>query len=180
MVAHGRKLTKIFWLKCYAGIYSCCPHTHGITAVSITISTVLPLTLSPSRGITVTFVPITAVLLRLPRFYRCPHPHAALYAAVLLLQCYLCNAGEGQWCTAHSNASQSVVTSGIAARLWSWPRLIRCSWPHPRWHCQVRLPFLFCWSGAAFPPSIVTYQNNFPYASWMSEINSSAKMWVKK
>ena len=56
----GEKLPKILRLKRYAGIYSCCPHTHGITAVSIPITTVLAWTLSPS-----------------PQYYRhfCPHYH---------------------------------------------------------------------------------------------------------
>ena len=43
----GEKLPKILRLKRYAGIYSCYPHTHGITVVSIPITTVLPWTLSP-------------------------------------------------------------------------------------------------------------------------------------
>jgi len=55
-----------------------CPHPHGNTVVSVPITTVLPMTLSPSRDITVTFIPITMVLLQI---YRCPHPHAALYFA---------------------------------------------------------------------------------------------------
>ena len=35
--------------------------------------------MSHPRGITISSVPITADLPRLPRFSRCPHPHAALY-----------------------------------------------------------------------------------------------------
>jgi len=36
-------------------------------------------------GITVVSVPIIAVLPRLPRIYRCPHLHAALYLTQLAL-----------------------------------------------------------------------------------------------
>jgi len=52
------------------------PVPMGITVVSVTITMVLPLTLSPFPRYYHKFVPITAVL---PRIYRCPHPHAALY-----------------------------------------------------------------------------------------------------
>ena len=44
-----------------------CPHPHGITVVYL-----------QPRGITVNSVTITTDL---PRFSRCPHPHAAIYSA---------------------------------------------------------------------------------------------------
>ena len=47
--------------------------------IVVPIPTVLPRSLFPSHSITVDFVPIPAVLPWLPRFYRCPHPHAAFY-----------------------------------------------------------------------------------------------------
>jgi len=64
-----------------------CPHPRGITVLPVPIPAVLPWCLSPSpryyrgacphpRGITVNSVAITADL---PRFSRCPHPHAAPY-----------------------------------------------------------------------------------------------------
>jgi len=75
-----------------------CPKFFDLNATQeyilvVPIPTVLLRSLSPSprcyrwlcphpRGITVTFVPITAVLPQLPRWNRCPHPHAALYTAV--------------------------------------------------------------------------------------------------
>ena len=62
---------------------------------------------------------------------------------LLVAQCYWCNAGERQWCTARSDASQSVFTGWVIARLRSWSRLIWCTWPHTGRHCQV-LSILLC------------------------------------
>ena len=67
-----------------------CPHPRGITVLPVPVPTYYRGVCPHRRGITVNFVPITAHLPRLPRFFRCPHPHAALYCEYSLLE--LCSA----------------------------------------------------------------------------------------
>ena len=73
---------------------------------------------------------------------------SSVCCSVVIIHCYLSDTGERQWCTTHSNTSQSVVTGGIIACVWSWSWLIWCSWPHSCWHCQVLLPFFVFWAEA--------------------------------
>ena len=89
-------------------------HLSFFVTFIVPIPMVLPWSLSPSPrfyrwlylhscGITANFVPITAVLPRLPQIYRCPHPHAAL------------SLGGHVWCEVRSLVSQQL---SAVAHVW--------------------------------------------------------------